>query len=95
MLSRLRSYLSRVLAPQLYATEEFRLINLQYLGPQDISDLPATQKRTTTVCTLFANQHKSIDEITKLLDTNRGTVISALIEEGIILDRRLSQRNDE
>jgi hypothetical protein len=45
------------------------------------------------VCNLFANQHKNIDEVVRILDTNRRTVISALIHEGLILDRRGSTRN--
>ena len=92
MLSRLRNYLSRVLTPDLYTAEGFRLITNQYIVPETAS-IPAARK-AITICNLFLNQHKSIDEVAKLLDTSRGAVISALIEEGIILDRRRSQRND-
>ena len=93
MLSRLRNYLSRVLTPDLYAAEGFRLTNNQYIVPETAS-VPATRK-AITICNLFLNQHKSIDEIANLLDTSRGAVISALIEEGIILDRRRSKRDDQ
>ena len=90
MLSRLRNYLSRVLTPDLYTAEGFRLTNNQYIVPETA---PAARK-AITICDLFLNQHKSIDEVAKLLDTSRAVVISALIEEGIILDRRRSKRND-
>ena len=93
MFSRLRAYLSRIFTPDLYTTEGFRLTNQQYIVPQDTVSFPADQKRAITICNLFLNQHKSIDEITKLLDTSRRSVISALIQERIIFDRRGSQRN--
>jgi hypothetical protein len=73
--------------PYLY-TEGFRLARKQYVVPEKNVDLPAAQKRSVTICNLFVNQHKSIDEIAKLLDTNRQAVVSVLIHEGLILDRR-------
>ena len=94
MFNRLRDYLSRMSEPVLHTTDGFHRTNRQYVRPQDTVALSAPQKRTTTVCQLFAKQHKSIDEITKLLDTTRGVVISALIEEGIILDGRRSERSE-
>ena len=92
MLSRLRDYLSRTFTPNLYTAEGFRLSKRQYSVPESSASHAA--KKAITICDLFSNQHKSIDEVAKLLDTSRGAVISALIEEGIILDRRRSQRND-
>jgi len=94
MLNRLRTYLSRMFIPDLYTPEGFRLTKRQYAGPQDTINLPPGQKRTITVCNLFSNQHKRIDEIARLLDTDRRTVILALIQEGLVLDRRQSQKRD-
>ena len=51
-------------------------------------NLPPNEKRTVTLCNLFSNQNKSIDEIAKLLDTDRRAVITALIDEGLVVDRR-------
>ena len=93
MLNRLRSYLSRMFVPYLYTPEGFRLTRRQYAVPEDTVNLPPGQKRTTTVCNLFSNQHKSISEIAALLDTNRRAVVSGLIREGLILDRRRSMRD--
>ena len=90
-LNRLRAYFSQMFEPYLYTAEGFRLAKRQYPGPQDTVNLPAGQKRTITVCNLFSNQNKQIDEIARLLDTDRRTVILALIEEGLVLDRRRSQ----
>jgi hypothetical protein len=88
MLSRLRTYLSQMFVPYLYTPEGFRLTKLKYIGPENTINLPANEKRTVTVCNLFSNQNKPIDEIAELLDTNRRTVIAGLIHEGLIIDRR-------
>jgi hypothetical protein len=93
-LNRLRTYFSQMFEPYLYTAEGFRLGKRRYAGPQDTIDLPAWQKRTITVCNLFSNEHKKIDEIARLLDTDRRTVILALIQEGLVVDRRQSQQRD-
>ena len=95
MLNRLRTYFSRMFEPYLYTPEGFRLTKRKYVVPQDTTNLPADRKRTITVCNLFSNQHKRIDEIAKLLDTNRRAVIAGLIHEGLILDRRGSNRTQK
>jgi hypothetical protein len=79
--------------PDLYTPEGFRLTNQKYVGPEHTVNLPANEKRTVTVCNLFSRQQKGIDEIAELLDTNRRAVISALINEGLILDRRGSTKS--
>ena len=93
MLSRLRTYLSRMFLPDLYTPEGFRMTKQKYIGPEHTAHLPGVEKRTVAVCNLFSREQKSIDEIAHLLDTNRRTVISGLIREGLILDRRGSERN--
>jgi hypothetical protein len=92
MIKQLRTYLSRMFEPYSYTPEGFRLTKQRYSG-QDTVNLPAHEKRGVAVCNLFANQHKDIDEVVRILDTNRRTVISALIHEGLILDRRSLTRN--
>jgi hypothetical protein len=94
MFTRLRTYLLRMFLPHLYTPEGFRLTNRKYVTPSDTIDLPATEKRAITICNLFANERKSIDEIAKLLDTDRGSVISDLIQELLILDRRSARRKE-
>ena len=91
-LNRLRTYFSQMFESYLYTPEGFRLAKRQYAGPEETINLPADQKRTITVCNLFANQHKKIDEIARLLDTDRRAVILALIQEGLVVDRRGSSR---
>src|SRR5688572_23119954 len=93
MLSRLRTYLSRMFLPDLYTPEGFRITKQKYIGPENTINLPGSEKRMVTVCNLFSRERKGIDEIAELLDTNRCTVISGLIHEGLILDRRGSKRS--
>jgi hypothetical protein len=80
--------------PYLYTPEGFRLAKQRYIGAQDTANLPPGQKRTITICNLFSNERKRIDEIARLLDTDRRSVILALIHEGLIVDRRQSQQRD-
>jgi hypothetical protein len=80
--------------PDLYTPEGFRLTRRRYAGRQDTINLAPDRKRTITVCNLFSNQNKRIDEIARLLDTDRRAVILALIQEGLIVDRRRSQQRD-
>ena len=80
--------------PDLYTPEGFRLTGRRYADPQDTIHLAPDRKRTITVCNLFSNQNKRIDEIARLLDTDHRTVILALIQEGLVLDRRRSQQRD-
>jgi len=81
--------------PDLYTPEGFRLTGRRYADPQDTIHLAPDKKRTITICNLFSNQNKRIDEIARLLDADRRTVILALIQEGLILDRRQSQRHQQ
>jgi hypothetical protein len=92
MFGRLRDYLARMFGPDLYTPEGFRLTERQFVAPQDTGVLSAAQKRAITICNLFANHHKTIDEISQLLDTDRRAVILALIQEVLILDRRRSHQ---
>ena len=93
MLSRLRTYFSRMFLPDLYTPEGFRITEEKYIGPEHTVNLPGSEKRIVTACNLFSREQKGIDEIAELLDTNRRTVISGLIHEGLILDRRGSKGN--
>jgi hypothetical protein len=90
MLKRLRTYLSQIFKPHLYTPEGFRLSKQRYILQQDTINLPSGEKRAITICNLFSNEDKGIDEIAKLLDTTRRMVIADLIHEGLILDRRTS-----
>ena len=79
--------------PYLYTPEGFRITTRRYVVKEDTVNFPVAEKRAITICNLFSNQHMSIDEIAKLLGTDRRTVISGLLDEGLILDRRQSKQS--
>lgn len=93
VLKRKRSYLSRIFEPYLYTPEGFRLTKQRYVVQQDTVNLPAAERRAVTICNLFSNEHKDIDEIAKLLETSRRSVITDLIHAGLIQDRRGANLN--
>jgi hypothetical protein len=60
--------------------------------PEDPLTLHPAEKRRVAICNLFANESKSVGEIAELLDTKTSKVISALVKEALIPDRRLSSQ---
>ena len=71
-----------------YTIEGFEKTNKKFELPADLVNLEATTKRQMTICNLFANQNLSIREIVKLLDSNLHQVVPALIDQGLIKERR-------
>jgi hypothetical protein len=74
--------------PYLYTAEGFRLTGRPFVVPEELETLDASQKRMITICNVFANHKQSIAEIAKVLDIRPFTVVSALIEGGLIEERR-------
>ena len=69
--------------------DEFELKKNHFALPEHLSiDLEPRRKRTLTICNLFVNHQMSISNIERLLDEEHGRVIQALIESGILYDRR-------
>jgi hypothetical protein len=50
--------------------------------------LPPQRKRALTICNLFINHNMSISNIERVLDEDHGKIVQALIESGILYDRR-------
>ena len=50
--------------------------------------LEPRHKRALTICNLFMNHSMSISNIQRVLDEDAGRIIQALIENGILYDRR-------
>jgi hypothetical protein len=88
MLKKVLCYLSRIFLPYLYTPEGFRLTERPFVVPENLETLDASQKRAVTICNLFANQKQSITEIAKVLDIKPFMVVSALIQRGLIEERR-------
>lgn len=72
----------------MYTFEGFELTRKSFVLPPDPSGSDPRLKRRLTICNLFANQHQPIDTIAQVLDTGKGRVVSVLIDEGLIKERR-------
>jgi hypothetical protein len=49
-------------------------------------------KQALAICHLFLNRNIALADIVRLLDEDNGTVVLALLEQGIIRDRRNKPR---
>ena len=75
-----------------FTLEGFELTGKPFLLPPDISDWKPPAKRRLTICNLFTNQSQTIPTISRVLDVSITKVVTVLIEEGIILERRRPNR---
>ena len=66
----------------------FQLITDRFSWPQDASVLDPETKHAVTICNLFLNERLHLGDIVRLLDEDRGRVVLALLERGIIKERR-------
>src|SRR5215510_9642697 len=92
MSGRLGYFLWRIFNPHQQLEENPPLRQQGFEMPDDPVTLHPAEKRVVTICNLFANQHKSVADIAGLLDTKPSLVISALIEGGVVPDRRHSNK---
>lgn len=60
--------------------------------PTDTSALDPKTKRAVTICNLFLNEKLHLAEIVRLLDEDSGGVVLALLEQGVVYDRRTEAR---
>jgi hypothetical protein len=65
-----------------------RRTNKTFQLPVNHNQLVPDLKRKLTICNLFANQNQPLNDIARLLDINRALVISTLIEQGLVKERR-------
>ena len=78
-----------------YTIEGFEKTNKKFELPANLSELDSATKRQFTICNLFANQNLSIFEIVNVLDSSLHQVVPALIENGLIKERRRKNRGAE
>ena len=69
----------------------FQVVRDRLTVPTD-SALDQKTKRALAICHLFLNRNMAIADIVWLLGEDNGTVVRALLEEGIIQDRRRQSR---
>jgi hypothetical protein len=70
----------------------FKVREPQLAVPTDTRDLDPETKRDLTICNLFINQKLTIRNIIRVLDEDYGHAVMALLENGIIHDRRQMHR---
>ena len=66
----------------------FQLMRDHFNFPKDTSVLDPKTKRAVTICNLFLNHKLTLVDIVRVLDEDSGRVVLALLEQGIIQDRR-------
>ncbi len=71
----------------------FRVVKTSFVIPPFINQLDLQMKRRLTICNLFINHRMAIPDVARLLDESYGYVVSALIEQGVVEDRRRQKRN--
>ena len=70
----------------------FQLVTDRFEVPKDVSALDPQTKRALAICDLFLNHKLALGDIVRLLDEDNGRVVLALLEQGIIRDRRNKPR---
>ena len=68
--------------------EGFQVVRDRPTVAKDSSALDQRTKQALAICHLFLNRNMAIAEIVRLLDEDNGSVVLALLEQGIIQDRR-------
>ena len=66
----------------------FRVLKEAFSVPDEISTLDSLTKRKATICNLFINHRLAISDIVRVLDETTARAIGALIEQGVVEDRR-------
>jgi hypothetical protein len=80
---------------QLESTRDgFRIRKTAFATPSNVSSLDMVTKRKMTICNLFANHLLSIPEIVRILDETSAHVITTLIDQGLIHERRKNPREN-
>ena len=69
----------------------FHVRESEFTLPPDPCNLDHQSKRAVTICNLFVNHAYTISDIVRVLDEDRKRVVLALLERGIIRERRTKQ----
>lgn len=75
-----------------YTVDGFERTSKKFELPASLAELDPISKRKMTICNLFANQNLSISAIVKVLDSSLHQVVPALIDNGLIKERRRNRR---
>ncbi|MCI0421571.1 MAG: hypothetical protein L0312_20490 [Acidobacteria bacterium] len=95
LLNRIWTHLVITFYGDAYTGEGFERTQNKFTLPDNMTELDPQTKRRMTICNLFANQNLSIREIARVLDSSLHQVVPALIESGLIKERRRRKRGAE
>src|ERR1051325_4609670 len=70
----------------------FQVIRDHITVPHDSSTLDPNTKKNLAICHLFLNRQMAVADIVWLLGEDNATVVLALLEQGVIQDRRRQPR---
>jgi len=74
--------------PSPFFRDDFQLKEKNFALPEHSIELDPERKRALTICNMFVNHNLSISNIQRVLDEDAGKIVQALIEGGILYDRR-------
>ena len=74
--------------PSPFFREGFQLRENHFTLPVHSIEFDPQRKRALTICNLFVNHNMSISNIQRVLDEDAGRIVEALVESGIVYDRR-------
>jgi hypothetical protein len=78
--------------PEKRIREGFRLKQLGFDPPMEISRLDSVSRKEVIICHMFMNQKLGIQEIGRLLGESYGNVVQVLISRGLVYERRKSRQ---
>jgi hypothetical protein len=71
----------------------FQVRRKVFTNPPDMTSFDPVRKRTMTICNLFVNHRLAMRDIVRVLDEKYDHVVCALIEQGLVFERRKNPRN--
>ena len=73
----------------------FQLTKKVFTNPPDMTSFDPVRKRKMTICNLFVEHRLSMRDIVRVLDEKYDHVVSVLIEQKLVFERRKNPRNVE
>jgi len=71
----------------------FRLKQQSYRLPADLAPLDSDSRKQVSICNLFLNERRGIQEIVHLLGESYGNVVHVLISQGVVYERRKTRQS--
>ena len=78
--------------PENLERDGFQVGKKVFINPSNTALLDSVTKRKVTICNLFANDGLPMGDIVRVLDEKYDRVVTVLIEQGLIQERRKNPR---